>query len=158
MQRKIQGRKAEAGFTLIELLVVVLIIGILASVAIPQYFAVVEKGKLVEAKAWIGSVKSAEERYYNQYGNYTALITDLDIKMGVNDGLKFYTSPVLAPTPGACSGGDDGFTITLTRQNLPKNKAPSKYGVYTVQFNSCSAPGAAWIYTCPGSPCQTDFE
>ena len=59
------------GFTLIELLVVVLIIGILASIAIPQYFKVVEKARVAEAMSLVASIKSAEERYLARGGTYT---------------------------------------------------------------------------------------
>ncbi len=50
------------GFTLIELLVVVLIIGILSSVALPQYTRAVEKSRLTEAELTLKALGDAQAR------------------------------------------------------------------------------------------------
>lgn len=74
-----QGRKMCGGFTLIELLVVVLIIGILAAVAVPQYQKSVEKSRAVEGITWAKSIGGALEAFYLQHGDLPTSFDELDI-------------------------------------------------------------------------------
>ncbi len=69
------------GFTLIELLVVVLIIGILAAVALPQYKKAVMKSKVITFRPILSTLRAAEEAYYLANGEYTDDFTALDVSV-----------------------------------------------------------------------------
>lgn len=84
-------RKGLAGFTLIELLVVVLIIGILASVAIPQYNKAVEKSRATQALAILKSLYAAQETYYMANGSYATSFDELDLSVPWTGTTKWFT-------------------------------------------------------------------
>ncbi len=67
------------GFTLIELLVVVLIIGILAAIAVPQYRKAVEKARSVQALSMVKVIGEAQDLYFLENGDYATNLDALDI-------------------------------------------------------------------------------
>ncbi len=71
-------------FTLIEILVVVLIIGILAAIAVPQYQKSVLKSRFVQGYLLVDSLYQAEQPYFLTHGKYATNIDDLDVSVPKN--------------------------------------------------------------------------
>jgi prepilin-type N-terminal cleavage/methylation domain-containing protein len=85
--------RGPTGFTLIELLIVVVIIGVLASIAVPKFSNSKEKSYLATMRSDLRNIAVAEEAYFT-------------------DEITYYDGPI----PGAglsYSGPSAGVSITL---------------------------------------------
>ena len=80
------------GFTLLELLIVVVILGILAAIALPQYTKTIMKARSAEAMTTVGTLKSSLERqWFEGYANGVYVQADFatgsvgDIRLDVDN-------------------------------------------------------------------------
>lgn len=103
-------------FTLLELMVVVIIVGILAMIAMPQFFKAAEKARAAEGVNILGALRGAQLRYYSENPKqaFTDDLTELDV--GFNDAdYKFFT----ALRPFAASATDpDAILGEIIRREI----------------------------------------
>ena len=100
----------QRGFTLIELLIVVVIIGILATIAIPKFANTKEKAYLASMKADLRQMATAQESYLAEYYTYT---TDLGTLYQSSRGVSIALSDVSA----------SGWSATTTHTGTTKTCA-----------------------------------
>ena len=101
-------RNKESGFTLLEVIIVIIIIGVLASLALPRFFSTVEYSKSSEAMSAFVSLHSSLDRFYAARNTYT----------GVTMALLDVENP--GNVPGAhfsyaVASGASAYTVTATR-------------------------------------------
>ena len=98
-------RNSSQGFTLIELLVVVLIIGILAAIALPQYRKAKEKAEATQLLTSVKALHEAQQRYYLVNGVFAESFDNLDVEF---EGFE--------------RGGCEDFSIFNPKDCLSNNK------------------------------------
>jgi prepilin-type N-terminal cleavage/methylation domain-containing protein len=107
--------RTQSGFTLLEIIIVIIIVGILATLAMPKYFSTVEYSRSVEAMISLSAIRQSMERCYLQTRTYVGCddFTRLDLEdPGLSPGAHFsYT--IANPTA-------IGYDIIATR-NLYEN-------------------------------------
>lgn len=101
-------KHTRAGFTLIELLIVVVVIGILASIAIPKFGSVKQKGYRTQAIADLGSLRTAEEAFFADSNRY-ATLAELTTKFSGTPGVGV---PIVSPSMSS-------WSATLTHPHVP---------------------------------------
>ena len=109
------------GFTLIELLVVVLIIGILASIALPSYNRAVLKSRMMSSLIAARELLEAQRLFYLANGTYATDFSELDISYNCspdNTGITVYC-------------GSNNLVITFSNNHfMVKHKASGYLGIW----------------------------
>lgn len=120
--KTLQLNQKKGGFSLVELTIVVVILGVLATFAVPRFMRSVERSKAAEAFNYCENIRSSQGAYQGRNSEFAKKVTDLDVTL---------TNPQYF-TVGSITSSDwnTKWEIKLTRAG-----ASGGYGAYTVVFD-----------------------
>lgn len=169
--------KNNKGFSIIELMVVIAIIGVLATIAVPNFQKFQAKAKQTNAKVELTGIYTAEQAFFTEFGTYHTDLASIGYIPDGIDGtaatavpaglLRYYnvgfanaTSPgtfaalTLPVSPAA--GGHDGWyraTASLCAQAAPASIA----GTGVLAGPAMAADGQTFVASAEGCPRSLNF-
>ncbi|HCN46707.1 MAG TPA: type II secretion system protein GspG [Pseudomonas sp.] len=89
------SRRAQRGFTLLELLVVLVVLGLLAGIVAPKYFAQLGRSEVKVARAQIEGLDKALDLYRLEVGHYPSTEQGLQALVSAPSDESRWTGPYL---------------------------------------------------------------
>jgi len=133
------------GFTLMELMIVVVIIGVIAAIAYPNYQESVRKSRRADAKTTLSDLAAREEQHFNDNKTYTSSAATLGVTLnGTTTQQGFYNITIAScPPPGTLASC---YVITATATGLQASDTKCATLTYTSSGSRGSTPagGSCW--------------
>ena len=106
------NRSHKKAFTIIEVLLVVIVIGILASMALPKYIKTVERARAKDAERNLVAIHAANRIFFAETGVYwpnggPGALSDINTNLGLSIAPNGFTY--------VCSGGANFYICLATR-------------------------------------------
>lgn len=106
----------QKGFATLEVILMVMVIGILASIAVPRFTSVTTAANTAKIQSDLSTIDTAISIYYMEHGSYPQNLSDLsDYIRGVSG-----TNPDLKPPTGSAYIGGNETKITATTYSITK--------------------------------------
>ena len=122
--------RREAGFTLIELMIVVVVVGVLASLAIPRFHEVAVGAKEAEAGPLLKQLYTLQERYVQKNSHYATAIDSLEGGRASFASTRYYEVELTPDTEGtrfvACAKPKSEFAAELAYFSVDRDRGVTR--------------------------------